>query len=172
MPLVSLLTLLPFVGGIAVLLLGRAGRSAARLTAAVFATAAVAYDASALVPLSTCARRNTTAGIACVGAGDWACLPRGLRWTEPADAGSLLDRRAHGRRRFLEQSETRSRLFFLAAVSGDGPLRHLYGTELSPLVSVLGTEPDTGVFPDPASGAAQDGRAQRPSSLFTPWWAA
>jgi NADH-quinone oxidoreductase subunit M len=41
LPLVSLLTLLPFVGGIAVLLLGRAGRSAARLTALVFAGAAV-----------------------------------------------------------------------------------------------------------------------------------
>jgi NADH-quinone oxidoreductase subunit M len=42
-PAVSVLTLLPFLGGIAVLLLGRAGRSAARLTAAVFAAAAVAY---------------------------------------------------------------------------------------------------------------------------------
>ena len=42
-PLISLLTLLPFAGAFAVLLLGRAGRSAARLTAAVFATAAVAY---------------------------------------------------------------------------------------------------------------------------------
>jgi NADH-quinone oxidoreductase subunit M len=42
-PSVSALTLLPFVGGIAVLLLGRAGRPAARLTAVVFATAAVAY---------------------------------------------------------------------------------------------------------------------------------
>ena len=42
-PSVSALTLLPFVGGIAVLLLGRAGRAAARLTALIFATAAVAY---------------------------------------------------------------------------------------------------------------------------------
>jgi NADH-quinone oxidoreductase subunit M len=41
--LVSMLTLLPFLGGIAVLALGRTGRGAARLTAAVFATAAVAY---------------------------------------------------------------------------------------------------------------------------------
>lgn len=41
--LLSMLTLLPFIGGIAVLLLGRAGRWAARSTAAVFATAAVAY---------------------------------------------------------------------------------------------------------------------------------
>jgi NADH-quinone oxidoreductase subunit M len=41
LPLVSALTLLPFVGGIAVLLLGRAGRSAARLAAVVFAGAAV-----------------------------------------------------------------------------------------------------------------------------------
>src|SRR3984885_2038402 len=40
LPLVSFLTLLPFVGAIAVLLLGR---SAARLTAATFATVAVAY---------------------------------------------------------------------------------------------------------------------------------
>ena len=40
LPLVSALTLLPFVGGIVVLL---AGRSAARLTAATFATVAVAY---------------------------------------------------------------------------------------------------------------------------------
>jgi NADH-quinone oxidoreductase subunit M len=40
LPLVSALTLLPFVGGILVLLLGR---SAARLTAAVFAAVAVAY---------------------------------------------------------------------------------------------------------------------------------
>jgi NADH-quinone oxidoreductase subunit M len=39
-PLVSFLTLLPFVGAIVVLLLGR---SAARLTAAMFATVAVAY---------------------------------------------------------------------------------------------------------------------------------
>ena len=39
-PLVSALTFLPFVGGIVVLL---AGRSAARLTAATFATVAVAY---------------------------------------------------------------------------------------------------------------------------------
>jgi NADH-quinone oxidoreductase subunit M len=42
-PFISLLTLLPFIGGLAVLLAGRAGRSGARLTAAVFATAAVAY---------------------------------------------------------------------------------------------------------------------------------
>ena len=43
-PSVSVLTLLPFLGGIAVLLLGRGGRSAARLTAAMlFAAAAVAY---------------------------------------------------------------------------------------------------------------------------------
>jgi NADH-quinone oxidoreductase subunit M len=41
-PSISALTLLPFAGGIAVLLLGRAGRSAARLTAAVFAVAALA----------------------------------------------------------------------------------------------------------------------------------
>jgi NADH-quinone oxidoreductase subunit M len=39
-PLVSALTLLPFVGGIAILLVGR---SAARLTAAMFATVGVAY---------------------------------------------------------------------------------------------------------------------------------
>ncbi|MGC2402282.1 MAG: NADH-quinone oxidoreductase subunit M, partial [Acidobacteriaceae bacterium] len=45
-PLVSVLTLLPFVGGIAVLLLGRAGRSAARLTALVFAIAVVAITVS------------------------------------------------------------------------------------------------------------------------------
>jgi NADH-quinone oxidoreductase subunit M len=43
LPLVSVLTLLPFVGGLAVLLLGRAGRSAARVTAVIFSTAAVAY---------------------------------------------------------------------------------------------------------------------------------
>jgi NADH-quinone oxidoreductase subunit M len=42
-PFISVLTLLPIAGGIAVLLIGRAGRSAARLTAALFATAAVAY---------------------------------------------------------------------------------------------------------------------------------
>jgi NADH-quinone oxidoreductase subunit M len=42
-PSVSALTLLPFVGGIAVLLLGRAGRAAARVTALIFATVAVAY---------------------------------------------------------------------------------------------------------------------------------
>ena len=42
-PSVSALTLLPFVGGIAVLLLGRAGRPAARVTALIFATVAVAY---------------------------------------------------------------------------------------------------------------------------------
>jgi NADH-quinone oxidoreductase subunit M len=42
-PFISVLTLLPFVGGLAVLLLSRTGRSAARLTAAIFATAAVAY---------------------------------------------------------------------------------------------------------------------------------
>jgi NADH-quinone oxidoreductase subunit M len=41
-PLISALTLLPFAGGIAVLLLGRAGRSAARLTAVVFAIASLA----------------------------------------------------------------------------------------------------------------------------------
>jgi NADH-quinone oxidoreductase subunit M len=41
-PFISALTLLPFAGGIAVLLLGRVGRSAARLTAAVFAVAALA----------------------------------------------------------------------------------------------------------------------------------
>jgi NADH-quinone oxidoreductase subunit M len=41
-PFISALTLLPFAGGIAVLLLGRAGRSAARLTAVVFAVAALA----------------------------------------------------------------------------------------------------------------------------------
>ena len=42
-PFISLLTLLPFAGALAVLLLGRASRSAARLTALTFATAAVAY---------------------------------------------------------------------------------------------------------------------------------
>ena len=41
-PWLSVLTLLPFAGGIAVLLLGQARPAAARLTAAVFATAAVA----------------------------------------------------------------------------------------------------------------------------------
>jgi NADH-quinone oxidoreductase subunit M len=46
LPLVSWLTLLPFLGGIAVLLLGRAGRGAARLTAMAFATAAVFYTAA------------------------------------------------------------------------------------------------------------------------------
>jgi NADH-quinone oxidoreductase subunit M len=45
LPLVSLLTLLPFAGGIVVLMLGRMGRSAARLIAAGFATVAVAYTA-------------------------------------------------------------------------------------------------------------------------------
>jgi NADH-quinone oxidoreductase subunit M len=45
LPLVSVLTLLPFVGGVVVLLLGRVGRSAARVIAAGFATAAVAYTA-------------------------------------------------------------------------------------------------------------------------------
>jgi NADH-quinone oxidoreductase subunit M len=42
-PFISLLTLLPFAGGFAVLLLGKTSRSAARLVAAIFATAAVAY---------------------------------------------------------------------------------------------------------------------------------
>lgn len=42
-PFLSLLTLLPFAGGLAVLLMGRMGRSAARVTAAIFATVAVAY---------------------------------------------------------------------------------------------------------------------------------
>ena len=42
-PFISLLTLLPFAGAFAVLLLGKASRSAARLVAAIFATAAVAY---------------------------------------------------------------------------------------------------------------------------------
>jgi NADH-quinone oxidoreductase subunit M len=42
-PFLTVLTLLPFAGGIAVLLLGRARRLAARMAAAVFATAAVAY---------------------------------------------------------------------------------------------------------------------------------
>ena len=42
-PFLSLLTLLPFVGALAVLLLGRTSRFAARLTAAVFATTAVAF---------------------------------------------------------------------------------------------------------------------------------
>jgi NADH-quinone oxidoreductase subunit M len=44
-PYLSVLTLVPLVGGFSVLLLGRAGRSAARLTAVVFATASVAYTA-------------------------------------------------------------------------------------------------------------------------------
>jgi NADH-quinone oxidoreductase subunit M len=42
-PFISLLTLLPFAGALAVLLLGKASRSAAHLVAATFATAAVAY---------------------------------------------------------------------------------------------------------------------------------
>src|ERR1700691_2804553 len=42
-PCISLLTLLPFIGALAVPLLGRASRSVARLVAAIFATAAVAY---------------------------------------------------------------------------------------------------------------------------------
>ncbi len=42
-PFISLMTLLPLAGAFAVLLLGRASRSAARLVAATFATAAVAY---------------------------------------------------------------------------------------------------------------------------------
>ena len=45
LPLVSVLTLLPFAGGIVVLLLGRMGRSVARLIAAGVATVAVAYTA-------------------------------------------------------------------------------------------------------------------------------
>src|ERR1700761_4654862 len=45
LPLVSLLTLLPFVGGIAVLILGRAGRNTARWTALLFAIAAVTITA-------------------------------------------------------------------------------------------------------------------------------
>ena len=42
-PHISALTLLPLIGGVAVLLLGRTSRSAARLCAAIFATAAVVY---------------------------------------------------------------------------------------------------------------------------------
>jgi NADH-quinone oxidoreductase subunit M len=42
-PFLSLLTLLPFAGALAVLLLGRASRAAARVIAAIFATGAVAY---------------------------------------------------------------------------------------------------------------------------------
>ncbi len=42
-PFITVLTLLPFIGGFAVLLLGRAGRAVARLTAAAFATAAVLF---------------------------------------------------------------------------------------------------------------------------------
>jgi NADH-quinone oxidoreductase subunit M len=42
-PFISLLTLLPFAGALAVLLLGKTSRSTARLVAAIFATAAVAY---------------------------------------------------------------------------------------------------------------------------------
>jgi NADH-quinone oxidoreductase subunit M len=42
-PFISLLTLLPFAGAFAVLLVGKTSRSTARLVAAIFATAAVAY---------------------------------------------------------------------------------------------------------------------------------
>ena len=48
-----------------------------------------------------------------MGAGDRACIPRRPGWAEPADAGRLIDRRAHGGRRLLEQSETRAGLFCL-----------------------------------------------------------
>ena len=139
LPLVSLLTLLPFLGGIAVLLLGRAGRSAARLTAAAFATAAVAYTivlwcrfqpAMPGMQLQELHRWEPAIGLG---------VPRRLGWPEPADAGRLLHRRAHGGRRFLEQSETRAGLFCFPALSGDGALRHLYGAELSPLVPVSGS---------------------------------
>ena len=72
-PYVSVLTLLPFAGGFAVLLLGRAGRSAARLTAVVFATAAVAYTAMLWCSFRTCVGSHAVSGISRVGAGHWPC---------------------------------------------------------------------------------------------------
>src|SRR5271165_4009989 len=72
----------------------------------------------ALVPLPAGDGRDANAGIAPVGAGDRACVPRRLGWPEPADAGCLLHRGAHGGRRFLEQSEARIGLLLPAAFLG------------------------------------------------------
>src|ERR1700733_7739919 len=56
----------------------------------------------ALEPLPACVRGDAIRGIARMGAGDWTRLPRGVRWPEPADAGRLVHRGAHGCRCFLE----------------------------------------------------------------------
>ena len=68
LPLVSVLTLLPFLGGIAVLLLGRAGRGAARLTAMAFCYRGGYLYGGPLVRVSTFCARDATAGTAPLGA--------------------------------------------------------------------------------------------------------
>ena len=75
-PFISLLTLLPLAGAFAVLLLGRASRSAARLAAATFATAAVAYTCVLWHLFQPAVQGMQLQGMACVGAIDWASVSR------------------------------------------------------------------------------------------------
>src|ERR1700722_16025786 len=108
----------------------------------------------ALVAFPTCDDGHAAGGSTCDGAVDRSFLPRRPGWAEPADAGRLIDHGAHGRRCLVEQSETRPGLFFFSAFSRDRAVRHLYRAQLSPLVPVLGVEPDSGVLPHPHVGRA------------------
>ncbi len=102
-----------------------------------------------------------------MGTGDWTRLPRRVGWPEPADAGRLVHRGAHGGRCFLEQSKTGAGLFCFPAVPGDRAVRHLHGVELSSLVPLLGVEPDPGVFPDPDVGRPGTGGAATQFFVYT-----
>src|ERR1700744_2824498 len=95
----------------------------------------------AVVSLPAGADRNANAGDVSLGAGHRSCLPRRLGRPEPADAGPLLHRGAHGGRCFVQESQTRTVVSLPVAVSRDRPVWHVYGAELSPLVSLLGAEP-------------------------------
>ena len=125
-PFITLLTLLPFAGAFAVLLLGKASRSAARLVAAIFATAAVAY---------TCMLWHLfQPAVQGMQLQEWhAWEPSiGLQYHVGLDGLSLVMLAVSSIAVLMSiaaswnNSKTRAGLFFSAALSGDGSIRHLY----------------------------------------------
>src|SRR4051812_11992750 len=64
-----------------------------------------------------------------------------------ADAGAFRARHAHVDGRRASRASAAKSLFRAGAAAGGGPLRNIHSAQFFPLVSVLGTEPDTGVLP-------------------------
>ena len=63
-------------------------------------------------------------------------------------------------------------LFRAGAVPAGRTVRHLHRAELLPLVYLLGTEPDPGIFPDQTLGRAAARAPRQRNSSSTPWSAA